>query len=94
MLSKRSNPKAKTSGIAVIKKSIQQGEGQPAKRAAQVTRPVMNVTANNAPKKGKKMTEKADMKMDKKAGVKEGSKKDLAMDTKMGMKAPSKKKKK
>ena len=40
------------------------------------------------------MTEKADMKMDKKAGVKEGSKKDLAMDTKMGMKAPSKKKKK
>lgn len=34
----------------------------------------------------KKMTEKADMAKDKKAGVKEGGKKDTALDTKMGMK--------
>mgnify|MGYP001552423793 CR=1 FL=1 len=32
----------------------------------------------------KKMTEKADMAKDKKAGVKEGSKKDMALDGKMG----------
>ena len=38
------------------------------------------------------MTEKMDMKMDKKMKVKEGSKKDMAMDKKMGMKATSKKK--
>jgi len=38
-----------------------------------------------------KMTEKADMKSDKKAGLKEGSKKDMAKDAKMGMKPGAKK---